>query len=180
MPLASGRARLVETTRRLGVDQVVAFDLGIYNWIKAVHVLAAIVWVGGGTFIQIYTTRLRRADEQTRLMAFAKDIEKLGTMVFLPTSIVVLIMGIVLVWHSPAWELTQLWVILGVLGIANTIVVGAFFLGPEAGRLAKIAGERGPEDPEVLRRTERIFAISRYDLAVLVLVVVDMVVKPGL
>ena len=54
------------------------------------------------------------------------------------------------------------------------------FLGPEAGRTATIAGERGPDDPEVVRRTQRLFAISRYDLAVLVLVVVDMVVKPGL
>jgi hypothetical protein len=71
-------------------------------------------------------------------------------------------------------------VIIGLLGIANTIVVGAAFLGPEAGRIARVAAERGPDDPEVLRRTERIFAISRYDLGVLILVVIDMAVKPGL
>jgi uncharacterized membrane protein len=159
---------------------VLAFDLGIYNWIKTVHVLAAIVWVGGGIFIQIYVTRLKRTNDQTRLMAFAKDVEKFGTMIFLPASILVLIFGMVMVWYAPQWELTQLWVILGLLGIANTIVVGAAFLGPEAGRLARVASERGPDDPEVVRRTERLFAISRYDLAVLVLVVVDMVVKPGL
>ena len=159
---------------------MLAFDLGIYNWIKTLHVLAAIVWVGGGIFIQIYVTRLKRANDQTRLMAFAKDVEKFGTMVFLPASIAVLIFGIVMIWYAPQWEITQLWVIIGLLGIANTIVVGAVFLGPEAGRIATIAGERGPDDPEVVRRTQRLFAISRYDLAVLVLVVVDMVVKPGL
>ena len=159
---------------------MLAFDVGVYNWIKLIHILAAIVWVGGGIFIQIYVTRLKRANDQARLMAFAKDVEKLGTMVFFPSSVIVLIMGIVMVWYSPAWEITQLWVILGLLGIANTIVVGAVFLGPEAGRIAAIASERGPDDPEVVRRTGRLFAISRYDLAVLVLVVVDMVVKPGL
>lgn len=70
---------------------MLAYDLGIYNWIKTFHVLAAIVWVGGGIFIQIYVTRLKRANDQTRLMAFAKDVEKFGTMVFLPASIAVLI-----------------------------------------------------------------------------------------
>ena len=159
---------------------MLAFDAGVYNWIKTFHILAAIVWVGGGIFVQIYSSRLRRATDQTRLLAFAKDLETLGTKVFMPASIVVLIMGIVLVWYSPAWEVTQLWVILGLVGIANSIVVGAFFLGPEAGRIAKIAEERGPEDPEVAARTVRVFNLGRYDLIVLVLVVVDMVVKPGL
>jgi uncharacterized membrane protein len=159
---------------------LLAFDEGLYNWLKAFHILAAIVWVGGGIFVQLYATRLRRADQQDRLIAFAKDIEKLGNGVFLPASILVLILGIAMVWYSPAWELTQLWVILGLVGIANTIVVGAAFLGPEAGRIARVAAERGPDDPEVLRRTERIFAISRYDLVVLIVVVIDMAVKPGL
>ena len=89
-------------------------------------------------------------------------------------------MGIVLVWYSPAWEITQLWVILGLVGIANSIVIGAVFLGLEAGRIARIAEEKGPDDPEVVARTVRVFNIGIYDLAVLILVVVDMVVKPGL
>ena len=84
-----------------------------------------------------------------------------------------------LVWYSPAWGLTQLWVILGLLGIANSIVVGAVFLGPESGRIGRLWDERGANDPEVQRRIRRIFAISRNDLTVLLLVVVDMVVSRG-
>jgi uncharacterized membrane protein len=163
-----------------GGNRVLAYSPGIYNWIKAFHVLASIVWVGGGIFIQIYTSRLKRANEMTRLAAFAKDLERLGTAIFLPASLVVLVLGVVMVWYSPTWGVTQLWVILGLVGIANTIVVGAAFLGPEAGRLGKLSEDRDPEDPEIQRRIRRIFAISRYDLAVLVLVVIDMVVKPGL
>jgi uncharacterized membrane protein len=158
---------------------VLAYDQAVYDTLKTIHILAAIVWLGGGVFIQIYSTRLRRANETTQLMRFARDIERLGTSIFLPASVVVLVMGISMVWYSPAWELTQLWVVLGLVGIANTIVVGAAFLGPESGKLARLAEERGFEDPQVVHRVERIFAISRYDLAVLLLVVVDMVVKPG-
>jgi hypothetical protein len=40
-------------------------------------------------------------------------------------------------------------VILGLVGIANTIVVGAAFIGPESGKLARLAEERGYEDPQV-------------------------------
>ena len=61
----------------------------------------------------------------------------------------------------------------------NTTVLGAAFIGPEAGRLGRAAEQRGLEDPEVQRRIKRIFMISRIDLAVILLVVVDMVFKPG-
>jgi uncharacterized membrane protein len=159
---------------------VLAYSDGIYNWIKLFHILAAIVWVGGGIFIQIHVTRMKRANEMGRLLAFARDIERIGMTVFTPASILVLLSGIAMVWYSPAWEVGQLWVILGLVGIANTIVVGAGFLGPEAGRIARLTEERGPDDPEIVRRVQRIFSIARYDLAVLVLVVADMVVKPGL
>ena len=103
---------------------MLAFSEGIYNWIKAGHVLAAIVWVGGGIFIQIYVTRLRSAGDQTRLMRFAKDLEKLGNAIFLPASLLVLLFGIAMVWYSPAWEVTQLWVILGLVSgfIASKLI----------------------------------------------------------
>jgi hypothetical protein len=59
-------------------------------------------------------------------------------------------------------------------------VVGAAFLGPESGRVGRLAEERGVTDPDLQRRIRRIFAITRFDLAVLLLVVIDMAVKPGL
>lgn len=88
--------------------------------------------MGRRIFVQVYATRLMRANDMPRVGAFPKDIERIGNTVFLPASIVVLVLGVSMVWYSPAWELTQLWVILGLIGIANTIVVGAAFLGPES------------------------------------------------
>lgn len=40
---------------------MLAYSQEIYDWIKTFHVLGAIVWVGGGVFVQIYATRLIRA-----------------------------------------------------------------------------------------------------------------------
>jgi uncharacterized membrane protein len=158
---------------------VIAFSNTVYVWLKTVHIIAAVIWVGGGFVTQVHATRLMKANDTPRLVAFAKDVEQVGTKVFLPASVLVLIMGILLVWYGP-YQVTDLWVILGLLGIANTIVIGAAFLGPEAGKLAALTEERGPDDPEVQRRIKRIFTISRFDLAVLFLVIVVMVTKPTL
>lgn len=46
--------------------------------------------------------------------------------------------------------------------------------------MGQLIEERGPDDPEVLAHNRRILTVSRVDLLVLTLVVVDMVVKPFL
>jgi len=92
--------------------------------------------------------------------------------------IAVLVLGVWIVAVS-AWNFTDTWVLLGLAGIAATIATGAGFLGPESERLGKLAADRDPSDPEIQRRIKRIFAISRIDVVVLVLVVADMVFKPG-
>jgi divalent metal cation (Fe/Co/Zn/Cd) transporter len=100
--------------------------------------------------------------------------------VSLPAAVSVLVFGVWLVAVS-ALNFTDAWILIGLIGIAIaiTIVTGAFFLGPEAERLGKLAPEHDPTDPEIQRRIRRIFAISRIDLVVLILVVADMVFKPG-
>lgn len=150
-----------------------------YDLFKTVHILATIVWLGGAVFAQIQGTRLMRAGDVERAGRFAKDIEWFGMRVFMPASIVVLLMGIVMVWLYDHIAFTDLWILLGLAGIASTIVIGSVFLGPEAGRLGRLVGEKEPTDPEVIARQRRIFLISRIDLAVLLLVVVVMVYKPG-
>jgi hypothetical protein len=45
---------------------------------------------------------------------------------------------------------------------------------------SKMVEERGPDDPEYRRRLARIFLVSRIELLLLILVVLDMTVKPGL
>lgn len=57
---------------------MLAYSQGVYTWIKLFHILASIVWIGGGVFVQIYVTRLKRANEMDRLRAFARDIERMG------------------------------------------------------------------------------------------------------
>ena len=52
-------------------------------------------------------------------------------------------------------------------------------MGPELGRVGKLIAERGPDEAHVASRMDRILTVSRIELIVLFLVVVDMAVKPG-
>jgi uncharacterized membrane protein len=153
-------------------------DMDLYEFLKTIHVVGAVIWVGGATAFQVLATRLARADDPDRLAAFGHDAEFVGMRVFFPASMVVLAAGIWMVADS-GWNFSDLWIVLGLVGIAFSAIVGATFLGPESGRLATLIEERGAADPEVASRRNRIFMVSRIELAVLLLVVVNMVIKPG-
>jgi uncharacterized membrane protein len=149
-----------------------------YDTLKFLHVLAAITWVGGNIYAQVLATKVIGQGDPVHLGRLAKDLGDLGNRLLLPAAISVLVFGVWLVAVS-AWNFTDPWILIGLTGVAMTIVTGAFFIGPEAGRLVALVAERDPADPQIQRRIRRIVAISRIDLVVLVLVVADMVFKPG-
>jgi uncharacterized membrane protein len=158
---------------------MLAFSVGVYNTLKFVHVLAAIAWVGGGMFVQFHATRLSRANDPVKLATFAKDIEFWGLRLFTPASLLVLISGVITVIYSPVLNFSDTWIWLGLIGYALTFLTGALYLGPTSGKLGRLIDTRSPDDPEIQRGLARIFTISRLDLGVILLVVADMVFKPG-
>jgi hypothetical protein len=154
-------------------------DVTLYEVLLFAHLTFVAVWVGGDAIMQALYLRARAAPEG-RVLEFLGDVEWLGTRVLLPASLAVVGFGVWLVLNSPAWEFSQTWVTLGLVLFLASAITGAGFLGPESGRIAVIGAEKGPEDPEVLRRAARILWISRIELILLIAVIFDMVVKPGL
>jgi uncharacterized membrane protein len=151
-----------------------------YKWLLAFHILLAVVWVGSNTAIQIFVIRAIRAGPD-RVAYFAKEIEWYGTRVLLPTSLILVILGFILLHESSgAYDLGQGWVTFGFVVWLLSAIAGAGFLGPESGRLGKLLEDRGPADAEYQRRLARVFLISRIELTLLILVVLDMTIKPGL
>jgi uncharacterized membrane protein len=150
----------------------------MYDWLKVIHILAAMVWVGGAVAMQFVAVRAMATKDTVRQTTFTGDVEWLGMRVFTPASVVVLLAGIAMVLDAGI-GFTPGWILAGLGGIAFSIIVGAAFLGPESGRLKKLISERGEGDPEVIQRRNRIFMVSRIDLAVLIFVVVMMVLKPA-
>ena len=151
-----------------------------YKWLLAFHILFVVVWVGSNTAIQILTIRATRAGAD-RIAYLAGEIEWYGTRVLVPSALVVVVLGFLLLHESSgAYDLGQGWVTFGFVVWILSFLVGAGYLGPESGRLNKLVEDRGPEDAEYQRRLRRIFLVSRIELVLLILVVLDMAVKPGL
>jgi uncharacterized membrane protein len=148
-----------------------------YELVLYVHIVAAIVWLGAGTVVQYFAARAKGSDDPMEMHRVASDAEWLALRLFIPASLVVLVAGILLVADGP-WSFDQLWILLGLAGYAFSFLVGVLYLSPESGRIAKLIETHGPTDDAVLARLRRILAVSRFELAVLFTVVLDMVLKP--
>lgn len=148
-----------------------------YSFFKAVHVIAAILWVGGAAIIQAFAFRIIRSGDGRRQAEFAKDSEVVGMRVFMPSGIVLLLAAIAMMINAH-WSWGQNWTVFGLIAFALSFATGAGFLGPESGRIAAIIEREGPTSPAALARIRRILMISRVELVVLLTVVWNMVVKP--
>jgi len=163
----------------LGLGLAVAFlaNTPWYFVFESVHVLFAILWLGGGTAITLLAWRANRAKDTGDLLMIGRQAEWLGTRIFTPSSVIVLVMGIVLM-HKGHWGYDHFWTLFGLIGWCVSFVVGAAYLGPQAGKLGKLMETHGPDDPAVAARLERIINVARTDAVLVLLIAIDMVAKP--
>jgi len=150
-----------------------------YQTWKAIHVLAAIVWVGGGIFIQLLAVRIMKPDDPNELARFAKNVEVVSLRAFVPASLVLLTLGVVLM-DQGGWDYGKFWVMFAMVVFVLSFLSGVAVLGPESGRIGKLIEERGGVDAEISGRIERLLLYSRIDIAFIALIAMDMVLKPGL
>jgi uncharacterized membrane protein len=148
-----------------------------YTFFKSVHVLAAVIWVGGAFVIQLFALRALATNDGKRQAEFAKDAEVIGMRTFTPASLVLFLAAIGMMVNAH-WPWGQNWTVLGLIAWGLSFVIGAGFLGPESGRLAKLIAAEGPDSPAVTARIRRILMVSRCELVVLLVVIWNMVVKP--
>jgi uncharacterized membrane protein len=148
-----------------------------YQIYLAVHVVAAVIWVGGDVTLTTLGIVFERRHEGETLAALGRMGAWIGTRVYTPALFVVIGFGIALM-HELHIDYGQFWVIFGLVGWAIAATVGVGFVGPELGRIDEAARMHGPESEEVARRVKRLFAIFRFDTALLILIVLDMTARP--
>lgn len=148
-----------------------------YGSFLVVHIVAATVWLGGGLMLNLLGARIAKQGDPARLVAFAKDVEAIGNRVFVPSALLVLIFGFLLIWEGP-WGFDQLWIQLALGMFVFTFLTGALFLGPTSGKIARLVGELGVEAPAVQRQIRQVLFVSRLDLLTLYSLLVVMVAKP--
>ena len=143
-----------------------------------VHVAAAVLWVGGGSLITLMGHRAISAGDRDRTRVVVQEAAWLGQRLFIPASVVLLVMGILLLADGP-WDL-DLWVVLGLIGFVATAVTGATILGPRAERIAHMIQEAGGTYTDAADvESRKLLTLARIDSVVLFLVIADMVLKPS-
>ncbi|HVU77871.1 MAG TPA: DUF2269 family protein [Gaiellaceae bacterium] len=150
------------------------------NWyalFKAVHVVFAVIWIGGGSLLIVNGIRAQRADEPKTVVLVAQQAAFAGEKIFAPAGLVVFLMGIAMMINT-SWGWGHFWIVAGLIGYAATFVTGVAVLSPLAKKIAASAEANGPEHPETLALIDRILFVGRIDVALLMLVIVDMVTKP--
>jgi|SRR5215218_7389727 len=150
-----------------------------YELLLFVHIATAAIWVGGATIMQFFGLRAMRAPDPMRLVDLGGDIEWIGSRVLIPASALAVVSGVLLVIDSDVWGFGDDWIVLGIVLFAITFLAGALFFGPESGRLGKLAEAEGPTSPAVPAKLQRLLALTRADLMLLILIIFDMAVKPS-
>jgi uncharacterized membrane protein len=155
----------------------VTFAATTYQWYLAVHILAAVIWVGGAFVIQVLTIRASRPNAALQIGALGREIEWVGTRFFIPSSLILVIFGFMLAGKGD-WD-WEFWLVFALIVWIASFLVGAGFLGPQSRKLGEDVERYGPDSPQATARMQRLFLISRIELVFLILVVLDMVLKPG-
>jgi uncharacterized membrane protein len=150
----------------------------MYNLFKFIHVLTAIVWIGGSIVMKVLSGRISRSNDPIRIAAFGDDTERIGTRVFAPSSGLLLLSGIAATLTVGTSLFKQVWVALGIAGWVVIAGIGGGLLGPQSERLKRVVAELGPGHPDVARISQRIERLANLELVLFVLLVADMVFKP--
>jgi uncharacterized membrane protein len=149
-----------------------------YELLNFVHILAAAVWVGGGIMLQILLGRARRSTDPARLRDAMTDAAWVGNRVFAPASLVLMIAGFGLIGQGK-WD-WDAWILFGIAVWAFSFLIGVGFYGRAATQISELLADHPVDAPPVRDGVRRYFMVSGIETTLLILVIADMVVKPGL
>jgi uncharacterized membrane protein len=175
-PLTVALLAVVFAVGAVFVTQTGAMN-GWYTAFKTLHVLAAVLWVGGGTYLTILAIGAERRRDAEEMAAMARQAARVGEKVFAPAGLVAFLFGVAMMLNTD-WGWGEFWVTAGLVGFIVSFVTGIGVLAPLAKKVDASTQENGATHPETVALIRRFLLIARFDIALLLLVVIDMVAKP--
>jgi uncharacterized membrane protein len=148
----------------------------VYQLLLYVHIVSAIVWVGGSFYVQLLAIRVSRSDDPAEIPRLARHVEALGNRAFVPAAALLFLSGLAMT--SQAWGFGQTWIVVSIALWVLSAVAGAVYLAPRAKRAARLFETEGPASVAGLALIRRMFLVSRLELLSFAVVVALMVFKP--
>jgi hypothetical protein len=144
---------------------------------KFLHVASAVIWIGGAFIMIMLGVKAERAGSDAEVVGVVRQIAWAAERIYVPASVATLLFGLAAAWLNGLWD--QLWIILGLVGVAATLALGVLVLTPRAKKV-EAGYAAGGVTPAVLGVSREILTIGKFDTVLLFTVVADMVLKPGL
>jgi uncharacterized membrane protein len=150
---------------------------GWYALFKTVHVTFAMVWIGGGLLLTILAIIAEQKNDADEIAIVARQAAFVGERIFAPAGLIVFLMGVAMMLNTD-WGWGKFWVVAGLIGYATTFTTGIGVLSPLTKRVHTSIEANGATHPETIALIRRTMLIVRFDVALLLLVVADMITKP--
>jgi uncharacterized membrane protein len=149
----------------------------MYQLFLYVHLVCAVIWVGGAVYAQLLALRVTGSPDASELPHLARHIESIGTRVFLPAALLLFVSGSAMTLQ--AWSFGQTWIAVSVALWVLSAVVGAVYLGPRVKRAAELFEAEGPTSHVGRELLDRLFMVSRLEIIGFAVIIGLMTFKPG-
>ena len=151
--------------------------MSAYSVLLFVHVVCAVIWVGGAFALQLLAFLVSRTGDQSELARLLRYFELIGSRVFVPVATLLFIAGAAMTLQ--AWSFGRIWIAASVALWVLSAVAGAVYLGPRAKRVGELFEAEGPSSEAGRALMDRLFLVSRLELASFAVIIALMVFKPG-
>jgi uncharacterized membrane protein len=148
----------------------------VYPWLKVAHIMLAIVAVGANITYGVWQARAARAPQH--LGWALQGVKFLDDRLANPAYIALGIVGVLLVLTGP-YEFEMVWILVSIGLYVTMAVVGFAVYSPTLSRQIRVYETDGPESPEFAALGARARVLAALLAALVGVIIVLMVVKPG-
>lgn len=149
----------------------------MYQLLLYVHIVSAMIWVGGAFAIQALALLVSRSDDPMELPRLGRNLEIVGSRVFMPAGVVLFLAGALMTIER--WSFGDTWIAVSVGLFVLSALSGALYLGPRAKRVAALFEAEGPSSAAARELIGRMFVVSRLELISFAIIIGLMVFKPS-
>jgi len=153
--------------------------LTLFSALKFLHIVAAIVWVGGVITLTLLNLRLASMRDGAAMAGLSSVGAFFGQMVFGPAAAITLIAGIATA-VSAGFQMRSLWIIWGFLAILISIGLGATLIRGTIQRLGALAVTPNSDGAQIAVLQGRLRLLNALNILLLLSAVWAMVSKPTL
>ncbi len=153
--------------------------MNTYETLLWLHVLFAILWVGGNVMLNLVAIRARTSGDSTQLASLFRTLAWFGSRYFVPVSLLTLVF-VFWIMAEGDWSYgDNPWIIVSLAIYAVAFLIGMLFFGPESNRIVQLLDtDPAVERVDTRKRMARYLNIAHVDASALMVIVFLMAAKP--